>query len=52
MHNWKSFGVILRNVETKFADIIHGNGTNYKINFKGTNTIHHNWFVPLIKKVL
>ena len=52
MHSWGSFKEIIRNVETTFADIIHGQGANYYIKFKGVNTIHHNWFVPLIKKVL
>ena len=52
MYSWSSFKEIIRNVETKFADIIHGYGTKFIIKFKGVNTIHQDWFVPLIKKVL
>ena len=48
IHPWKSFKEVVRNVETKFADIIHGKGSPYTIRFRGTNIIRHHNKIPNI----
>ena len=41
IHPWGTFKETVRNIETKFADIIHGKGCSYTIKFIGTNIIRH-----------
>lgn len=39
MHSWSNIGESVRNIETIFADWVHGTGTPFKIHFKGYNKI-------------